>query len=117
MALQGFESLAGIQRVGVTQRSNVGHIQQLHGRIITATSQDVTVGTEVKAASNGAGLSRSSTQTAESTPEIRKAIPVQPEDNKPVEIRRAIPVKPLDQEDVNQTLLKSAAGPSGNLDE
>jgi penicillin-binding protein 1A len=56
-------------------------------------------------------------QAAESTPEIRKAIPLQPEDNKPVEIRRAVPVKPLDQEDVDQTLMKSAARPSDNLDE
>src|SRR5438045_1939275 len=52
-------------------------------------------------------------QAAESTPEIRKAIPVQPEENKPAEIRRAIPVKPLDQEDVEHTLLKSAARPPG----
>ncbi len=47
-------------------------------------------------------------QTAESAPEIRKAIPVQPQDKKPVEIRRAIPVKPLDQESEDETLLKSA---------
>jgi penicillin-binding protein 1A len=80
-------------------------------------SENVTSGTEVKAASNGAGLSQSSTETAPAAPEIRKAIPVQPQDEKPVEIRRAIPVKPLDQEDVDQTLLKSAARPSGNLDE
>jgi hypothetical protein len=56
-------------------------------------------------------------QAAESTPEIRKAVPVQPEENKPAEIRRAIPVKPLDQEDVEHTLLKSAAQPPGTLDE
>jgi len=47
-------------------------------------------------------------QTAEPAPEIRKAIPVQPQDKKPVEIRRAIPVKPLDQEGEDDTLLKSA---------
>jgi penicillin-binding protein 1A len=52
-------------------------------------------------------------QTAESAPEIRKAIPVQPEDKKPVEIRRAIPVKPLDQEGEDETLLKPAT-PSPN---
>jgi hypothetical protein len=51
------------------------------------------------------------TQTAESVPEIRKAIPVQPQDKKPVEIRRAIPVKPLDQEGEDETLLKSATPP------
>jgi hypothetical protein len=73
--------------------------------------------TEVKTASNAASLSPSSTQTADAAPEIRKAIPVQPQDKKPVEIRRAIPVKPLDQEDVDQTLMKSAARPSDNLDE
>ena len=65
-------------------------------------------------------------QAAQSAPEIRKAvpveairkaIPVQPQDEKPPEIRRAIPVKPLDQEDEDQTLLKSAARPSGNLNE
>jgi hypothetical protein len=55
--------------------------------------------------------------TIEATPEIRKAIPVEPQDKKPVEIRRAIPVKPLDQENVDQTFLKSAARPPGNLDE
>jgi 1A family penicillin-binding protein len=66
------------------------------------------------------GLGRPSepgTQAGQAAPEIRKAIPVQPEDMKPVEIRRAIPVKPLDQEDENQTLLKSAAQPSGNMNE
>src|SRR5947207_6582337 len=44
---------------------------------------------------SGSG-NESGPQTAESAPEIRKAIPVQPQDKKPVEIRRAIPVKPLD---------------------
>ena len=58
------------------------------------------------ASGSGAG-----NQTAESAPEIRKAIPVQPEDKKPVEIRRAIPVKPLDQEGEDETLLKSATPP------
>jgi membrane peptidoglycan carboxypeptidase len=95
---------------------------------------------EGQTASNVAGQSRSTTQqgaavsspshardargqnqvdspTIEATPEIRKAIPVEPQDKKPVEIRRAIPVKPLDQEDVDQTFLKSAARPPGNLDE
>jgi penicillin-binding protein 1A len=80
-------------------------------------SENVTSGTEVKAASNGANISRSNTEAAEAAPEIRKAIPVEPQEKKPVEIRRAIPVKPLDQEDVDQSLLKSAARPSGNLDE
>jgi penicillin-binding protein 1A len=51
--------------------------------------------------------SGAATQTAGSAPEIRKAIPVQQQDKKPVEIRRAIPVKPLDQEDEDGTLLKS----------
>jgi hypothetical protein len=55
------------------------------------------------ASGNGAG-----NQTAESAPEIRKAIPVQPQEKRQVEIRRAIPVKPLDQEDEDATLLKSA---------
>jgi hypothetical protein len=57
-------------------------------------------------------------QTAESAPEIRKAIPVQPQDKKPVEIRRAIPVKPLDQEGEDETLLKPATpAPPGDIDE
>ena len=80
-------------------------------------TENVASETEVKTANNAASLSPSSTQTADAAPEIRKAIPVQPQDEKPVEIRRAIPVKPLDQEDVDHTLLKSAAQPSGNLDE
>jgi penicillin-binding protein 1A len=57
------------------------------------------------------------TQPAESPPEIRKAIPVQPQDKKPVEIRRAIPVKPLDQEGEDGTLLKSATPAPGDIDE
>jgi len=80
-------------------------------------AENVTNGTEVKAATNGADVSRPSTETVQAAPEIRKAIPVQPEDKKPVEIRRAIPVKPLDQENVDQTLLKSAAQPPGDLDQ
>jgi 1A family penicillin-binding protein len=81
---------------------------------------------EVKQASNAANQNQPNTGTTQSAPEIRKAIPVepipkaipvQPEEKKPAEIRRAIPVKPLDQEDEDQTLLKSAARPSGNLDE
>ena len=80
-------------------------------------AENVTNETEVKAATNGADVSRSSTETVQAAPEIRKAIPVQPEDKRPVEIRRAIPIKPLDQENVDQTLLKSAAQPPGNPDE
>jgi penicillin-binding protein 1A len=72
---------------------------------------------EIKTANNSSGQSQSSTQTAQATPEIRKAVPVAPQEKKPVEIRRAIPVKPLDQEDENQTLLRSAARPPGNPDE
>jgi penicillin-binding protein 1A len=72
---------------------------------------------EVKTASNAAGQTPSTTQTAEATPEIRKAIPVQPQDKKPVEIRRAIPVKPLDQEDQDGTLLKSATPQPGDGNE
>jgi penicillin-binding protein 1A len=72
---------------------------------------------EVKAASNNAS------QTTQSAPEVRKAvpvqtipkaIPVQPQERQPSEIRRAIPVKPLDQEDATGTLLRSAAQPSGD---
>jgi penicillin-binding protein 1A len=81
---------------------------------------------EVNQASNTANQKQPNTGTTQSAPEIRKAvpvepirkaIPVQPQEKKPAEIRRAIPVKPLDQEDEDQTLLKSAARPSGNLDE
>jgi 1A family penicillin-binding protein len=56
-------------------------------------------------------------QSPESAPEIRKAIPVQPQDKKSVEIRRAIPVKPLDQESADETLLKTATPPPSDLDE
>jgi 1A family penicillin-binding protein len=81
---------------------------------------------EVKQASNTANQNQPNTGTTQSAPEIRKAvpvepirkaIPVQPQEKKPAEIRRAIPVKPLDREDEDQTLLKSAARPSGNLDD
>jgi hypothetical protein len=63
------------------------------------------------------GGNGSGTQTAESAPEIRKAIPVQPQDKKPVEIRRAIPVKPLDQEGEGDTLLKPATPPPSDTDD
>jgi 1A family penicillin-binding protein len=63
------------------------------------------------------GGSQADTQTAESAPEIRKAIPVEPQDKKPVEIRRAIPVKPLDQEGEDKTLLKSATPAPSDTDE
>ena len=81
---------------------------------------------EVKQTSNTANQNQPNAGTTQSSPEIRKAIPVepirkaipvQPQDERPGEIRRAIPVKPLDQEDVNQTMLKSAARASGNLDQ
>ena len=62
--------------------------------------------------SNGSG-----SQTGESAPEIRKAIPVQPQDTKPVEIRRAIPVKPLGQEREDETLLKSTTPPPADPEE
>jgi hypothetical protein len=48
-------------------------------------------------------------------PPIRRAIPVAPQEKEPAEIRRAIPVKPLDQENDEQTLLRSAAQPPGDL--
>src|SRR5213079_964788 len=51
-------------------------------------------------------------QAAQSVVPIRKAIPVEPQEQKPVEIRRAMPVKPLDQENANETLLKSATTPA-----
>jgi len=66
------------------------------------------------------------TQTTQSAPEIRKAIPVeqirkaipvQPQEQQPAEIRRAIPVRPLDQEDNERTLLRSAAQPPGDIHE
>ena len=71
----------------------------------------------VKTANTTGSGSGSGSQTAESAPEIRKAIPVEPQDKEPVEIRRAIPVKPLDQEDKDETLLKSATPAPGNIDE
>jgi hypothetical protein len=86
-------------------------------------TEDVSVATEVKTASNAAERTESGTQTPEPTSEIRKAIPiqqikkaipVQPQDKKPPEIRRAIPVKPLDQEDADETLLRSAEQPPGD---
>jgi hypothetical protein len=80
-------------------------------------AENMTSGTEADTASNSAAPGRSSNERAQSAPEIRKAVPVQPQDEKPVEIRRAIPVKPLDQEDLEHTLLKSAARPPGDLNE
>jgi hypothetical protein len=71
----------------------------------------------VKTANISGNGNGSGTQTAEPAPEIRKAIPVQPQDKKPVEIRRAIPVKPLDQEGADNTLLKSGTPPPSELDD
>jgi 1A family penicillin-binding protein len=74
---------------------------------VTGPKPDSVAGDSTVKTANVSG-SGGGTQTAESAPEIRKAIPVQPQDKKPVEIRRAIPVKPLDQEDGDETLLKPA---------
>jgi penicillin-binding protein 1A len=74
---------------------------------VTGPKPDSLAGDSTVKTANVSG-SGGGTQTAESAPEIRKAIPVQPQDKKPVEIRRAIPVKPLDQEDEDETLLKPA---------
>jgi penicillin-binding protein 1A len=84
-----------------------------------AQKSDNEAGTNgVQPASNTATVNPPPSQTTQSGPEIRKAvpvqtipkaIPVQPQDQKPAEIRRAIPVKPLDQEDTERTLLRSAA--------
>ncbi|HEY4272997.1 MAG TPA: PBP1A family penicillin-binding protein [Candidatus Udaeobacter sp.] len=80
---------------------------------------------EMKPATNTATQNQSSTLTTQSAPEIRKAIPVEaipkaipvePQESRPAEIRRAIPVKPLDQEDQENTLLRSAAQPPGDID-
>ena len=87
---------------------------------------NATSASEAKTASTAASGTQPSAQTAEPTPEIRKAIPVQPiqkaipvqpQERQPAEIRRAIPVKPLDQEDEDHTLLRSAARPSGDLEQ
>jgi len=86
--------------------------------------------TENQKIDNGAGESRATStktekvvkpegevinQTPEPTVPIRKAIPVEPQEKKPVEIRRAIPVKPLDHENEEETLLKSATPPPSDL--
>jgi hypothetical protein len=80
----------------------------------------------VTSASKTASVNPPTSQTTQSGPEIRKAvpveqirkaIPVQPQERQPAEIRRAIPVKPLDQEDTNRTLLRSAAQPPGDIHE
>jgi hypothetical protein len=71
----------------------------------------------VKPGNIGGSSNGSGTQTAEPAQEIRKAIPVQPQDKKPVEIRRAIPVKPLHEEGEDATLLKSATPVPADIDE
>jgi hypothetical protein len=78
-------------------------------------ADSVAGGNSVKTA-NVSG-SRVGTQAGEPAPEIRKAIPVESQDQKPVEIRRAIPVKPLDREDQDQRLLKLATPSPNDLDE
>lgn len=49
-------------------------------------------------------------QTAEASPPIMKAIPVEPRDKEPIEIRKAVPVGPLD-EVRDDSLLKSESPP------
>jgi 1A family penicillin-binding protein len=83
----------------------------------TQKPETLASGSEANTTTNVAGGSRSNSRTAEAAPEIRKAIPVAPQEKKPVEIRRAIPVKPLDQEDEDETLLRSAVPPPGDLDQ
>jgi 1A family penicillin-binding protein len=61
-----------------------------------------------KTANLGELRGESVTQPPQPVIPIRKAIPVEPQEQKPAEIRRAIPVKPLDQENADETLLKSA---------
>src|SRR5205814_8493057 len=56
-------------------------------------------------------------QAAQPVVPIRKAIPVEPQEQKPVEIRRAMPVKPLDQENEDETLLRSATPHPSDLDQ
>jgi 1A family penicillin-binding protein len=68
----------------------------------------------VKTVNIGGSAGASDAQAAQSAPEIRKAIPVQPQERGPVEIRRAIPVKPLDQEDQDDTLLRAVTPPPGD---
>jgi 1A family penicillin-binding protein len=80
--------------------------------VANQTTDSVAEPSAVKTANVGG--SGADTQMAESAPEIRKAIPVQPQDKQPVEIRRAIPVKPLDQEDEDEMLLKSATPPASD---
>src|SRR6266480_4491909 len=92
----------------------------------TADSQkteEISVASEVKRASNAPDRSGSSTQTSQSSSQIRKAIPVErirkaipvaPQEKRPVEIRRAIPVQPLDQQNQNEMLLKPAVPPPGD---
>jgi penicillin-binding protein 1A len=65
----------------------------------------------------GEPASESINQTPVSAAPIRKAIPVEPQEKKPVEIRRAIPIKPLDQVNEEETLLKSATPPPSDLGE
>jgi len=89
-----------------------------------AQKSDSGTGTNaVKSASNTANVNPPTSQSTQSAPEIRKAvpieqirkaIPVQPQQRQPAEIRRAVPVKPLDQEDTERTLLRSAAQPPGD---
>jgi 1A family penicillin-binding protein len=72
---------------------------------------------EPKTATAAADRNLSSNQTPQSAPEIRKAIPIQPQQKEPLEIRRAIPVKPLGHENQDDTLWKSATPAPSDLDE
>ena len=89
----------------------------------TQRTDNTTSGSEVKSTSN---TTNSNLPNSASAPEIRKAIPVAPirkavpvqeQEDQPAEIRRAIPVKPLDREDGEHTLLRSAAQPPGTFED
>src|SRR5437763_404749 len=87
-----------------TETAGNQNIDSVAGATGTAPVKAAAIDPNRQPATGVAHPSEPGVQAAQSTPEIRKAIPVQPEENKPAEIRRAIPVKPLDQEDVEHTL-------------
>lgn len=89
------------------------------------STENVRVASEVKTPNNVADGNASSAPTPEPSSEIRKAIPVQtirraipvaPQEKRPVEIRRAVPVNPVEQANEDRTLLRSAARPPDEPD-
>ena len=85
------------------------NIQKAEPATVEDAGQENKVTTTAKPETTDAVPSEKPKETEEGKP-ILKAIPVQPQEEKPVDVRRAVPVGPMDEVD-HDNLLKSATPP------